>query len=398
MTQKLVNSWNETLNVIAKVCNVPVALVMKLDTDDISVFSKNSNINNPYTVGEHEKIKGSGLYCEYVINNQKQLNISNALKDTDWNDNPDIELGMISYLGLPLSNADGSPFGTICILDSKERQFPPVTLGLLDSLKKGFEAQLKEISNQHLEEEKHHYRELLGFTVGIAHEINTPLGIAITSSSVIEEQLKQLQLTCNCSDGTFTNLKKAIDLLTRNLTVAAKKINYLQESYINEVTGPKDKCNVVKLCKEMFEVYDNNVFKEKGVTYEINFQRCKTHEIFTHSTSLRKVLIELVQNSITHGFTSIDTTPKINVELANCETYFEIHYSDNGEGISNECKDKIFTPYYTTLRSNERLGLGLAVVKKLVIQQLEARIQLIPTEIGTYFIIKIPTQLYTDKS
>jgi len=392
VNNKLVDSWNETLNVIAKVCNVPVALVMKFDAGNISVFSKNEDVNNPYTVGEHEKLQGSGLYCEYVINNQEQLNVSNALKETDWCDNPDLKLNMISYLGLPLSSADGSPFGTLCILDSKERQFPQETLDLLNSLKKGFEAQLKEISTQHLRDEKQHYSDLLELTVGLTHEINTPLSVAITSSSIIEYQLEQLKLTCSGSGIIFTKLQSAIDLLTNSLTLATQKIDYLQESYINECTNPKVRCDLVELLNEVFEIYENRALKEKNITYEFNFQRYNKKEIFIHPTPLRKVLIELVQNSIAHAFSSTDTAPKINIELVSCNTCFEIHYSDNGVGISTESKDKVFAPYYTTKRSTEKVGLGLSVVKKLVLQQLEAEIQLVPTKTGAYFIIKIPTE------
>jgi signal transduction histidine kinase len=391
VNNKIVDSWNETLNVIAKVCNVPVALVMKLDNGEISAFSKNDDANNPYTIGESETLQGSGLYCEYVINNQKELNVSNALKDPNWNDNPDLKLNMISYFGLPLSDADGSPFGTLCILDSAERVFPQETLDLLDSLKKGFEAQLKEISNQHLRDEKEYYSSLLELTVGLTHEINTPLSIAITSSSIIEDQIEQLKLACTCSsDVAFAKLQSAIDLLTNNLALATQKIDQLQESYVGECTNPKVKCNVVELCKEVFEVYVSHAMKEKGITHKINFQRCNEQEIFIRSAQLRKVIIELVQNSIAHAFTPINTAPSIKIELVSCDAYLEIHYRDNGVGISIESKDRIFAPYYTTQRSNKKTGLGLSVVKKIILQQLEAKIQLIPTETGVYFIIRIP--------
>ena len=58
---ELVGYWNNTLNVIAELAGVPVALVMKLADEDISVFCKNDNIDNPYQLNLAEPIKNSGL-------------------------------------------------------------------------------------------------------------------------------------------------------------------------------------------------------------------------------------------------------------------------------------------------------------------------------------------------
>jgi PAS domain S-box-containing protein len=89
--------------------------------EDIEVFVSSRTIGNPYKPGEAMRIADSGLYCEEVIRTNAMLVIPNALADEDWKDNPDIELGMISYLGVPIRWPDAHPFGTLCILDNKER-------------------------------------------------------------------------------------------------------------------------------------------------------------------------------------------------------------------------------------------------------------------------------------
>mgnify|MGYP001953189988 CR=1 FL=1 len=65
----------------------------------------------------------SGLYCETVIKSGKQLLVPDALADKDWENNPDVELNMISYLGFPILFPDGNPFGTICVLDNKKNAY-----------------------------------------------------------------------------------------------------------------------------------------------------------------------------------------------------------------------------------------------------------------------------------
>lgn len=67
--------------------------------------------------------KLTGPYCETVIKTKDKLLVPNVLKDEDWKKNPDIKLGMISYLGFPLLWPNDEIFGTICVLDSKENNY-----------------------------------------------------------------------------------------------------------------------------------------------------------------------------------------------------------------------------------------------------------------------------------
>ena len=121
ITVEIITSWEGIVNTIAEIINVPSALIMKADPPYIEVFRSSQSSNNPYKVGDREHL--AGLYCERVINTKNKLLIPNALKDKEWDKNPDIKSGMISYLGFPLLWPDGEVFGTICVLDSKENRF-----------------------------------------------------------------------------------------------------------------------------------------------------------------------------------------------------------------------------------------------------------------------------------
>ncbi|OLQ85819.1 diguanylate cyclase [Vibrio panuliri] len=143
-------NWQVIVNLIAQLIPVPAALIMRVHRDTIEVFSCNNNINHPYKRGDTEQL-GQGLYCEYVIKHQKQLVVKNALEDPNWNNNPDIKLGMISYCGFPISWPNGEPFGTICVLDSKARELSDIATQLLASYKESLEAQLATLyQNQQL--------------------------------------------------------------------------------------------------------------------------------------------------------------------------------------------------------------------------------------------------------
>jgi len=97
--------------------------------------------------GEREEL--AGLYCEKTISRKGELEIVNALKEDEWQpDNPDIEMGLISYLGLPLSWPDGEIFGTICVLGREPRKFKAEEKELFQQFKAMIEADLKLIEQQ----------------------------------------------------------------------------------------------------------------------------------------------------------------------------------------------------------------------------------------------------------
>lgn len=121
--------WQEMTNLLAALLHVPAVLIMRYETSTLEVYLSSKSPGNPYRVGE--KSHWSGLYCKAVVQSQEYLMIPNALKDPLWDKNPDLAFGMIAYLGFPVNYPDGTPFGTLCVLDRKETNFPEQTIQLL---------------------------------------------------------------------------------------------------------------------------------------------------------------------------------------------------------------------------------------------------------------------------
>lgn len=141
--KEIQESWQETVNIIAQICQVPAALIMRLANPDIKVFTASESPGNPYNPGDKEHFEGSGLYCETVIKTGKKLLVPDALIDEDWKDNPDVKLNMISYLGFPIFLPTGKPFGTICILDRKRNAYSTVIQQLMLKFKNMIESHLE---------------------------------------------------------------------------------------------------------------------------------------------------------------------------------------------------------------------------------------------------------------
>ena len=115
----LSQKWQEVVDLIARLADVPSCLLMKTHAPDHSVLISNSQACNPYEVGKVFNL-GDKLYCRNVIEDNDELVVEDAGTDPFWNDNEDMEdLGMSFYVGLPVLWPDDTIFGTICILDRK---------------------------------------------------------------------------------------------------------------------------------------------------------------------------------------------------------------------------------------------------------------------------------------
>lgn len=165
------NKWQSTMDVLADIFNVPAALIMVLRDDCLEVFVSSNSDGNPYKKGERELFDGSGLYCERVIKTKSELLVPNAIKYNEWNDNPDIKLGMVSYLGIPVLWPNGEPFGTICVLDKQENAYSSAYIKLLDKFKDHIELDLTLMSKEiQVQKRNHELEKALG-------EIKTLQGI-----------------------------------------------------------------------------------------------------------------------------------------------------------------------------------------------------------------------------
>lgn len=395
----LIHSWNETLSIIAEIVEIPVALVTRVEEGLISIFCKNKSDDNPYTIGDSECLDGSGMYCEAVIKNKQTLNIPNALNDPDWNANPDLKLGMISYLGMPIMNVDDSPFGTICVLDNKERQHSRLTVKLINAIKQSFEAQLKQLASQHQQDELTNYKEVLELSAGMAHEINTPLGIAVTASSHLEDELNKLQPFLHQEQYSQSEvqqrvsvLSEATALLSRNLKVAAEKVTCLKQVAINEFDHDVKCCDLLDVVNDAL-VLSGAELKKSSVSYQVDVDDYQPAAITTRPSSIIQILFGLVQNSILHGLVNNDHK-QIRIGLVTSSGTNHLHYFDNGVGIPLEERDKVFFPFFTTRRHLGSTGLGMCIIKRIVTQQLEGTISLVPSNVGVHFVISIPAVIH----
>jgi PAS domain S-box-containing protein len=150
---EIMRKWQGIVDLLADVVHVPSALIMRVEPPNIKVLVASESDGNPYEPDEAASLN-TGLYCETVMSTRRPLIVPNALQDEEWNSNPDIKLGMISYLGVPISWPDGAIFGTICVLDKKSNGYSELYLRLMLQWRDVLQADLKSIATTRREIEE----------------------------------------------------------------------------------------------------------------------------------------------------------------------------------------------------------------------------------------------------
>lgn len=144
---EIIHKWQEIVDVLAEIMHVPSALIMRVEPPNVKVFVSSESKGNPYEADELAPLN-TGLYCETVMKTCQPLLVNDAICDEKWRSNPDVKLGMISYLGVPISWPDGEVFGTICVLDNKRNEYSKPYLRLLLQLRDAVQHDLRRLATQ----------------------------------------------------------------------------------------------------------------------------------------------------------------------------------------------------------------------------------------------------------
>jgi PAS domain S-box-containing protein len=147
---EIVRKWQEFVNLLAEIMHVPSASIMRADPPDIKIFVSSTSKGNPCKPGALD----TGPYCETVMKTGQPLLVPDALENEAWKANPHVRLGMISYLGVPISWPDGRVFGTICVRDNKRNEYSEAYLNLLLHFRDMLQVDLKSVTRLHGEIEE----------------------------------------------------------------------------------------------------------------------------------------------------------------------------------------------------------------------------------------------------
>ena len=261
---------------------------------------------------------------------------------------------------------------------------------LLSTLEK-----LHEFQDQLVETEK--MASLGDMVAGIAHEVNTPIGLGVTASSLLADKLSEIKMAFDNQTLKSSQLKKFlidsdenVAIIFRNLERAAKLISSFKKVAVDQSSAESRTFNVSGLVDEVLLTISAKI-ESANVNVKVN---CPEELYITSKPGpINQILINLILNSIFHAFDGLDNGT-ITINIMNLSDQLHINYRDDGNGIDESIKAKIFDPFTTTKRGSGGSGLGMHLVYNLVTQALDGHITLEEEEErGVSFDITFPVEL-----
>jgi signal transduction histidine kinase len=232
-----------------------------------------------------------------------------------------------------------------------------------------------------------------GLVAGVAHEINTPVGIGVTAISALmddvqrmDEQFRKNEISRGDFKEFLQSAHEAGQLIHKNLERTAQLVQSFKLVSVDQVTEQK---RSFRLKAYLIDIIASLRPKLKDRPIEFKIDCDDTLELESYPGVYAQVFTNLILNSRLHGFDKC-STGLIKISAVMNQDRLEILYSDNGTGISPKDLPHIFEPFYT---SDQRrgLGLGLHIVYNLITQKLKGTISCeSETGKGVLFRISLP--------
>lgn len=263
-------------------------------------------------------------------------------------------------------------------------------LELIQTLEKLHQFQRQMVQNEKM-------ASLGDMVAGVAHEVNTPIGLGVTASTMMLDRLEYLTKEFEAKKLKASTLEKFINegrenlnIIYRNLNRAAELISSFKQVAVDQST---ENSRVFSFSQLMDEILLSMRPKLKKYSHDINIHCDKDLLIETKAGPINQIMINLIMNSVIHGFEFIERGQiDIYAEVTDDEK-LNIIYRDNGKGIPEHLRKRIFDPFVTTKRGQGGSGLGMHLVYNLVTQALNGSITITSEEQkGVEFQILFPVK------
>jgi signal transduction histidine kinase len=237
-----------------------------------------------------------------------------------------------------------------------------------------------------------------GLVAGVAHEINTPIGVAFTAASTLQSRSQELKTAYSSGNIKRSMLDKYVnqadeigEMIAKNLSRAAELIQSFKQVAVDQTSSERREFHLHEYIQETLLSLRPRL---KKLPYQIHVECPDNIVLDGYPGALSQILTNLVMNSVVHAFEGRDQG-QIEIRAQAHEHMVHLSYSDDGVGMSADARKRIFDPFFTTRRGQGGSGLGMHIVYNLVTRSLGGSIRLPPSETGVAFDIRFPCKAPT---
>lgn len=205
---------------------------------------------------------------------------------------------------------------------------------------------------------------------GVAHEINTPLGVAVTAASSLGENMAGVSRAA--ADGRLDRVafdrfladgNEASALILSNLDRAAELIRSFKQVAVDRSSDAARLVVVKDYLDDVVRSLAPSLRNAGAIRIDIHGPHTLQAQI--RPGALSQVITNLVMNSVVHGFHG-RTHGTITITVTQDRDWLQLIYEDDGHGIPADIERRIFEPFFTTRRGQGGSGLGMHIIHNIV--------------------------------
>ncbi|ACU90903.1 response regulator [Desulfomicrobium baculatum] len=214
---------------------------------------------------------------------------------------------------------------------------------------------------------------------GVAHEVNTPIGVSVTAASFLAERTRQLRELYGKGEMKRSDLEKYLALaeessgsVLSNLERAAELVQSFKKVAADQSSEEK---RVFEMKNYLEQILLSLRPQFKRTPHQVRMDCPDDLSLDSYPGAIMQIITNLIMNSLIHGFA--DGRPgEISIKVEQAGENVVLTYRDTGIGMDREQKERIYDPFYTTTRGSGGTGLGMNIVYNLVTQTLKGSIML----------------------
>ena len=230
---------------------------------------------------------------------------------------------------------------------------------------------------------------------GVAHEVNTPLGVALTASSHLHVQTRSLGRDVQDGKLSRSRLNRYVeesgqiaDMIERNLGRAAQLVHSFKQVSVDRSSDGRRVFVLKEFLDELLFSMESQ-WKRRPVDVVVDCD--ETLQLDSFPGALGQIIANLLQNALVHGFDEAQTGSIRIAAKAEGDDALELTVRDDGKGIKPDVLSRIFEPFFTTRRGQGGTGLGLHISFNLVTQKLGGTLSVRSQPgAGTEFLLRLP--------
>jgi len=247
------------------------------------------------------------------------------------------------------------------------------------------------------------HRALTQAVAGVAHEINTPLGIVKTALSIIQNRLSLPKIQSlfqgdSANEELLQDVLESSGLMIKNVDSAHRLIENFKKIAVDQIIEHQETVNLPALLKDAIDLFTISARQAKlDIKLDVSGIQ-QEQEWHGYPGYLTQIMMNLLQNIERYAYpggnggkVEIAVTDRVEPDKAG---QFILTARDYGSGISPENICKIFEPFFTTGRGKGGTGLGLAIVSNMVTVAMQGAVSVKSEPVnGTCFTICFPKNL-----